>query len=258
MHNIFKIYQYNIKINRISRHISSINCMAYYLQGLVAQSSHGACEKSSCYPATGDLVIGRTSGLQASSTCGLNRIERYCIVSYLEDDQTKCFVCDSRLPNNPSNRFGHRIENVMSTFETDWKLRWWQSENGVSKVYIQLDLVAEFHFTHLIMKFKTFRPAAMLIERSGDFGKTWKVYRYFAQDCEESFPGISTGPIENIQDVICESKYSDLAPSSEGEVGLMLVGFKYYSLYAPVASFIPAGRPLIRTCPASNHLFCHG
>jgi hypothetical protein len=171
------------------------------------------CSKGGCYPETGDLLIGRTKFLHASSTCGLTQPERYCVLGTTRNP-TKCFVCDSSAENENS----HGIQNVVSRKQGDRFNRWWQSENGKQNVYIQFDLEAEFVFTHIIMIFKTFRPAAMIIEKSSDFGRSWKTYGFFASNCAEYFPEISTDMPKNLGDVYCESKYSSETPSTKGEV----------------------------------------
>uniref|UniRef100_A0AAY4CHY0 Laminin subunit beta 4 n=1 Tax=Denticeps clupeoides TaxID=299321 RepID=A0AAY4CHY0_9TELE len=197
--------------------------------------SQEECGETSCHPELGDLLVGRAAQLTASSTCGLRGPEKYCILGHLEDEQ-KCFTCDSRNPyNHITNPSSHQIENVITLFERDRKKRWWQSENGVHRVSIQLNLEAVFQFSHLILTFKTFRPAAMLVERSKDFGRTWKVFRFFAEDCQSSFPGVPEWPANSVDDVVCDSRYSGPEPSSEGEVVLKAVdpSFQIRNPYTP-------------------------
>ncbi|XP_051546192.1 laminin subunit beta-4 isoform X1 [Myxocyprinus asiaticus] len=200
-----------------------------FLLLLIAAPVHlqDECVGNSCYPNLGDLMVGRATQLSASSTCGLYRPQNYCILGYLENER-KCFTCDSRRPynlhNNPNS---HRIENIITTFQPQRMMSWWQSENGVHEVSIQLDLETIFQFSHLILTFKSFRPAAMLVERSKDFGQTWKVFRYFAEDCANSFPGIAEGPADSIDELICDSRYSGAEPSTNGEVVLKALDPSY-------------------------------
>lgn len=58
----------------------------------------------------------------------------------------------------------------------------------------------------------------MIIERSSDFGRSWRPYRYFASNCTRTFPSISAKGLHHINDVICEERYSDIEPSTNGEV----------------------------------------
>nr|XP_046250599.1 laminin subunit beta-4 [Scatophagus argus] len=199
------------------------------------QDYQDQCPGGFCNPQLGDLMVGRASQLSASSTCGLDGTQNYCIIGYLEEEQ-KCFTCDSQLPyNRYSNPNSHRIENIITTFDPERKMKWWQSENGVHQVSIRLDLETVFQFSHLVLTFKSFRPAAMLVERSKDFGRTWKVFRYFAEDCSLHFPWVSDQPADSIDDVVCDSRYSGSEPSTDGEVVLKALDpiFEIENPYAP-------------------------
>uniref|UniRef100_A0A8C9WRM0 Laminin, beta 4 n=1 Tax=Scleropages formosus TaxID=113540 RepID=A0A8C9WRM0_SCLFO len=180
-------------------------------------------------------MVGRGGRLSATSTCGLDGPQNYCIIGHLEDEK-KCFSCDSRQPyNRYTNPRSHRIENVITTFDPERRMKWWQSENGVHEVSIQLDLETVFQFSHLVLTFKSFRPSAMLVERSKDNGRTWTVFRYFAEDCGSSFPGVPVGAGSSVGDVVCDTRYSGAEPSTGGEVVLKALDptFQINDLYSP-------------------------
>ena len=149
----------------------------------------------------------------ASSTCGLEGPQEYCTLSALEGDR-ECFTCDGSNPataHNPdalSDRDSRTLSNRT----------WWQSENGVGVVSLELNLEALFYFTHLVLTFKSPRPAAAVVETSRDFGATYQVRQYYSNDCEGDFGLPDRSSAGNISEVICTSEYSDRMPLSDGEV----------------------------------------
>lgn len=187
--------------------------------GLVSSQTdkdENLCARSSCYPATGDLLVGRGDDLFASSTCGLRGPEQYCIISNLKGARD-CASCDSR--QGVSSYYSHLPKYMVVLFKDKLKTTWWQAENGKQNVYLQLDFEAQFHVTHIVMKFRSYRPAAMLIERSYDYKKTWEVARYYAKECAKSFPDVPTSHSAfRFTGPYCTSEYSNIEPSTGGEV----------------------------------------
>merc|ERR1712038_1596727 len=216
------------------------------------------CPKRSCYPATGNLLIGRQDKLSATSTCGLEAEARYCILSHLDIDtyrraQQKCFKCDSRTHDESGIRLetepqhNHAIDKIVYRWEPAGLPKqqqyrtWWQAENGEKHVAIQLDLEAEFHVTHLIITFKTFRPKAMYIEKSFDWGTTWKITRYFAHDCATYFPQVRKGAPDDLNEVVCQERYSRIVPSTQGTV---IYGVLPPNINIHRADFLPYSKPV--------------
>uniref|UniRef100_A0A8C6YGQ7 Netrin-4 n=1 Tax=Naja naja TaxID=35670 RepID=A0A8C6YGQ7_NAJNA len=170
------------------------------------------CDGHSCNPAVGNLATGRIP--TTLTTCGQNSTELYCF--YPEHNlhhgscgMPKCTKCNANQPNN-----SHHPDEMTDDFFLH-PGSWWQSAQGVHREEIRLDLETEFYLTHVIVVFKSPRPAAMVLERSQDYGQTWRPYKYFAVNCTATF-GL---PDDNSKEgSLCTSRYSNVVPCTRGEV----------------------------------------
>uniref|UniRef100_A0A3Q3EKF8 Laminin, alpha 5 n=1 Tax=Labrus bergylta TaxID=56723 RepID=A0A3Q3EKF8_9LABR len=135
----------------------------------------------------------------------------------------------------------HPITNAVDGTE-----RWWQSpplsrSTEYNEVNVTLDLGQLFHVAYVLIKFANSpRPDLWVLERSVDFGQTYKPWQFFAsskRDCIERFGQKTIERINNDDDVICTTEYSRIVPLENGEIVVSLVNGRPGALnfsYSPV------------------------
>ncbi|XP_075997480.1 netrin-4, partial [Genypterus blacodes] len=159
------------------------------------------CADNACSPPIGNLASGRTL-ITLSGCCGNGSQHR--------------IPCPSpplrHLCPDDTNPPAHMVDDPFLHPDT-----WWASRpNGHQQEdEIHLDLETQFCMSHVVLVFRSPRPAAMAVERSTDFGKTWKPLKLFAQNCKLEFdlPDDISQPGS-----LCTSRYSSATPCSGGEV----------------------------------------
>lgn len=70
------------------------------------------------------------------------------------------------------------------------------------------------------------RPGTWILERSRDFGVTYTPWYYFApsrSECLELFNINPLVPLQRDNQVLCESRYSEIPPFENGEMYISLV-----------------------------------
>lgn len=165
----------------------------------------------------GNLALGRR--VLTQSVCGYNSTEPYCSYSDAAGGgafgscvSPKCGKCNAAHPHQA------HLAAAMADSSFRHPNTWWQSAEGAQTETVQLDLETEFYVTHLILVFRSPRPAAMALERSQDFGRTWTALGYFARNCTDAF-GLEEGVV-GMDGATCTSKYSGAFPCTHAEVSV--------------------------------------
>jgi len=169
--------------------------------------------------------------IDATATCGTEGPERFCKLTggtnfeYGSQELYQgmgCDICDSEDPYK-----AHPVKNAIDGTE-----RWWQSPplsrgDQYNKVNITIDLGQVFHVAYVLIKFANSpRAGTWVLERSSDFGKTFKPWQYFANtqsDCSYLFGKDSQSQVTRDDSVICTYAYSEAVPLENGEVIVPLV-----------------------------------
>ncbi|XP_051879392.1 LOW QUALITY PROTEIN: laminin subunit alpha-3-like [Pristis pectinata] len=181
------------------------------------------------------LNIAQGADISATATCGEDgtgrpRVDLYCKLvggpaAGASSQTIQGQFCDHCLSDDAYK--AHAISNAIDGTE-----RWWQSpplSRGLhyNQVNVTLNFGQLFHVAYILIKFANSpRPDLWVLERSVDFGRSYRPWQYFAhskRDCEDLFGTRAHGRITRDDDVICTTEYSRILPLENGEIVVSLV-----------------------------------
>ena len=136
-------------------------------------SSKQDCSSGPCFPAPANVQSKFV--VNASSTCGLNGPENYCLSS----DSSCLRVCDTSVKDQ---RHPASYVNDAAFSNTFWK-----SGNYIRPVYLQIDFGAVLMLYRSVVTFMYEVPAAMYFAKSINYGTTFVPINYHATDCTKFF-----------------------------------------------------------------------
>jgi len=153
------------------------------------------------------------SPVEASSTCGLNRIGRYCDDA---DSGGLCHVCDdgdtkSRFPatyltdlNNLNNVTCWRSDPIPEQSHS--------SPNAPpDNVTLTLPLGKKYEITYISLQFcpRSPKPDSIAIYKSMDYGKTWQPFQFYSSQCRRVYgrPNRATITKANEQEALCTDSH---------------------------------------------------
>lgn len=172
--------------------------------------SASRCVDRACSPPIGNLASGR-SLFTLSGCCG-NSSSHLCPYP----------PAPPRLCPEDAHPPSHMADDPFLHPDT-----WWASGVGAGAPdEVRLDLETRFYLSHVILVFRSPRPAAMAIERSADFGRTWETLGLFARNCSAEFG------VDDDAGSPCTSRYTSAAPCTKGEVRKQGLGFEEMVLQA--------------------------
>ncbi|XP_078680702.1 laminin subunit alpha-5-like isoform X1 [Branchiostoma floridae x Branchiostoma belcheri] len=176
-----------------------------------------------------NLAQGRR--IVASATCGegVSEPELYCKLAGGTGNEPANLIqgqqCDYCDPRDPSR--AHPVSQAVDGTE-----KWWQSPplsrgTDYNKVNVTISLGQLFHVAYVVLKFANApRPGVWVLERSTDFGQTYKPWQYFADTPSDCYNVFGVTPMDrptHDDSVTCTTEYSNIVPLENGEIHLSLV-----------------------------------
>ena len=198
-----------------------------YLKMFAAQAPADPCydndKACKCVPDFVNAAYG--APVLASSTCGLEKPQRYCELTATNQEMS-CGLCDN---SNPQKRFS---AVALTDLNNSNNVTCWRSEPIApvtnpnappDNVTLTLTLGKKYELTYVSLQFcpRAPKPDSIAIYKSSDYGKTWQPFQFYSSQCRRVYgrPNRATINKHNEQEARCTDSHrhtSDMISSSQG------------------------------------------